>query len=133
MFYFFPDKETLQKGSAAENPSTKPETLEQLASDEHPYVRRCVARNPNTSQKVLQLLACDGDWVVRNYVAENPNKNYVIERLLDMTEKVCGNKETPIESFDTFEFYTFLNVASVEELEGNYLKPETLTQILTTK
>jgi hypothetical protein len=109
MFYFPPDDKTLQKYSFAQNPNTPTRTLEQLATDENSSVRRCVAQNPNRTE--------------------------LIERLVFMTDMFYENKQTPtpIESLDTFEFYVFLNVASVEELEGNYLKPETLSQIFTAK
>ncbi len=110
-FYLPPDDKTLQKYSFAQNPNTPTKTLELLATDENSGVRACVA--------------------------ENPNRTELIERLVFMTDMFYENKQTPtptpIESLDTFEFYVFLNVASVEELEGNYLKPETLSQIFTAK
>jgi hypothetical protein len=135
MFFFYlpPDDKTLQKYSLAQNPNTPPETLEFLATDEDRNVRRYVAQNPNTPQEILKLLATDEYSYVRYWVARNPNRTELIERLVFMVDMVYENKQTPIESLDTFEFYVFLNVASVEELEGNYLKPETLSQIFTAK
>jgi hypothetical protein len=133
MFYFLPNEETLQKYDDALNPNTPQEALERLATDEDKYTRFCVAKNPNVAQKVLEVLATDKSFTVRARVAMHPNRTELIERLVYMTEKVYENKETPIESLDTFDFYRFLEVASIEELEGNYLRPETLTQILTTK
>ena len=133
MFYFPPSEKTLEKYSLAQNPNTPPETLEFLATDENYRVRRYVAQNPNTPQESLQLLATDEYSLVRYCVAQNPNRTELIERLVFMTDMFYENKQTPIESLDTFEFYVFLNVASVEELEGNYLKPETLSQIFTAK
>ena len=133
MFYFLPNEETLQKYDDALNPNTPQEVLERLATDEDKYTRFCVAKNPNVAQKVLEVLATDKSFTVRARVAMHPNRTELIERLVYMTEKVYENKETPIESLDTFEFYVFLKVASIEELEGNYLRPETLTQIFITK
>jgi hypothetical protein len=136
MFYFLPNEETLQKYNDALNPNTPQEVLERLATDEDRYVRSCVARNSNTSQEILQQLATDKSFTVRARVAMHPNRTELIERLVYMTEKVYEietYQETPIESLDTFDFYRFLEVASVEELEGNYLKPETLEKIFITK
>jgi 3-methyladenine DNA glycosylase AlkC len=101
-----------QKLEAALNPNTTPEILEQLATDQHYYVRAHVAENPNTPQKTLELLATDEDWYVRSCVAnnlnitpetlqqlatdrscfvrdlvtENPNRTELIERLVLMTD-----------------------------------------------
>lgn len=133
MFYFPPDDKTLQKYSFAQNPNTPQAVLERLSTDEDSYTRCCVAQNPNVPQKVLEVLATDKSSSVRRRVSIHPSRTEVIERLVSMTEKVYGNNKTPIESLDTFEFYVFLEVASIEELEGNYLRPETLTQIFTTK
>jgi len=136
MFYFPPSEKTLQKYDDALNPNTPQEVLERLATDEDKYTRFCVAKNPNVAQKVLEVLATDKSFTVRARVAMHPNRTELIERLVYMTEKVYEietYQETPIESLDTFDFYRFLEVASVEELEGNYLKPETLEKIFITK
>ena len=127
------DKDSSVRYWVARNPNTPQESLQLLATDESYYVRSCVVRNPNTPTKTLELLATDENSGVRACVAENPNRTELIERLVFMTDMFYENKQTPIESLDTFEFYVFLKVASIEELEGNYLRPETLTQIFITK
>jgi hypothetical protein len=132
-FYFPPSEKTLEKYKVAQNPNTPQAVLERLSTDEDSYTRCCVAQNPNTPQETLKLLATDEYYGVRARVAQNPNRTELIERLVFMTDMFYENKQTPIESLDTFEFYVFLKVASIEELEGNYLRPETLTQIFITK
>jgi 3-methyladenine DNA glycosylase AlkC len=62
-----------EKIELAQNPNTPQETLQVLATDEHPYVRRGVAHNPNTPQETLKVLATDEDYCVRYWVAKNPN------------------------------------------------------------
>jgi 3-methyladenine DNA glycosylase AlkC len=70
----------------AENPNTSPEILEQLASDESFYVRRCVASHPNTPPKVLEQLATDEEYYVRWSVALNPNTPRYLKKYLKIQE-----------------------------------------------
>jgi hypothetical protein len=122
-----------QKLRAAKDPNTLPETLTKLATDENFLVQKRVALNPNTPVEALELLATNESGYVRDGVAQNPNKTELIERLLYLTDPFNKNDQKPIETLDMFQFYKFLNVASVEELEGNYLRPETLEKIFITE
>ena len=74
------------------NINTSPETLDSLANDAGPYIRRNVAGNPNTLPETLERLANDGFYWVRYWVAKNPNtpqyiKDYLkIKRILNCYE-----------------------------------------------
>ncbi len=56
----------------ASNPSTPPEVLTELATDDRWQVRKAVATNPSTPPEVLIQLASDKDWDVREAAAGNP-------------------------------------------------------------
>ena len=54
---------------AARHPHTAAATLERLARDQAPYVRRGIARNPATPAQTLEQLAGDREADVRQFVA----------------------------------------------------------------
>lgn len=57
----------------AGNPSTPPEVLDTLARDSDEDVRHAVAMNPSTPPKALTLLAFDRRLLVRMEAESNPN------------------------------------------------------------
>jgi len=62
-----------ERCEVAQNPSTPPAALQELARDADEYIRYWVAHNPSTPPAALQELARDKDWYVRWGVARNPN------------------------------------------------------------
>jgi len=82
----------------ATNPNTQPETLERLANDEDCYVRSRVAENINTPQESLKNLANDNNRTVAYYARNNKNYNNPMK-------------------LETFEFFEWLENASIEDLE----------------
>lgn len=70
------------RGSVAENPNTSLETLTALSKDENVEVRRHVADNPHTPQEVLMELAQSNDVRTRQYVATNPSTSLEILQML---------------------------------------------------
>ena len=108
----------------AENSNTSPETLARLANDEDYEVRRNVAINPNTPIKSLEHLANDVEWIVRSYVAENLNtpqeslKNLANDDDWDVAYFARNNENynNPMK-LETFEFFEWLENASIEDLE----------------
>jgi len=70
------------KYSLARSFTTIPQTLELLANDDNPYVRRRVANNPNTQPEILERLAKDKEYMVRGRVAQNPNTPQYIKDYL---------------------------------------------------
>ena len=65
--------ETIIRAMVAENKSTPPKILSELAHDTERNVREAVARNKNTPIEVLSKLAVDSDWRVRRVVAGMSN------------------------------------------------------------
>jgi hypothetical protein len=72
----------------AENSSTDPATLQELAQHEEPSVRAAVGENQNTPSEVIEELACDHSLDVRYMLAENPATP------VDVLEKLA-NDENP--------------------------------------
>lgn len=64
---------TTLSAEVAQNPSTPPKVLAELARDTNKYMRKMVARNPSTPPEVLSELARDPNKGVREAVAENPS------------------------------------------------------------
>ena len=67
------DRDSYVRRCVAENPNTKPETLDVLSRDKNTYVRCYVAYSPNTKPETLDTLSQDEDAYVRHWVAEHPN------------------------------------------------------------
>ena len=108
----------------AENSNTSPEILARLANDMNATVRLRVAYNLNTSPETLARLANDEDWVVRECVAENLNTpQESIKNLANDNNSVVAyyarnneNYNNPMK-LETFEFFEWLENASIEDLE----------------
>ena len=108
----------------AENSNTSPETLARLANDMNDTVRLRVAKHPNTSPETLAFLANDKDWVVRRCVAENLNtpqeslKNLANDNNSVVAYYARNNKNynNPMK-LETFDFFEWLENASIEDLE----------------
>jgi hypothetical protein len=108
----------------ARSRNTTPETLERLANDEDYCVRYYVAFNPNTPIEILARLANDKDWGVRSHVAENINTpTKTLERLANDNNRTVAyyarnnkNYNNPMK-LETFEFFEWLENASIEDLE----------------
>lgn len=84
--------------NVAENPSTPPRILEELAYNPDPDVREAVADNPNTPCDTLWCLACDDNPDVRYAMAENHNLPIaMLESLtLDDNPYVCARAHTTL-------------------------------------
>ena len=108
----------------ARNPNTPPEILARLANDNDYYVIQYVAGNPNTPPETLERLANDEDYGVLYCVAENPNtpqeslKNLANDNNRTVAYYARNNKNynNPMK-LDTFDFFEWLENASIEDLE----------------
>jgi len=93
-----------EKFELAQNPSTPPEILAELAKDKDEFVRINVAGNPETPPEILVELAKDIDKYVRIRVAYNPNTppESLVELAKDEDEEVRlyikRNPSTPPET-----------------------------------
>lgn len=74
----------------AANPSTPPQTLEQLSINHISGVRAIIAGNPSTWTETLARLAKDTDDQVREAVANNPHISF------DILEHLVGDVNTKI-------------------------------------
>jgi hypothetical protein len=77
----------MDKFELAINPSTQPDVLIKLSTDDDWRVRRNVALNRNTTPEMLEKLAVDEELYIRSLTAKNPNtpkyiKTYIHYELL---------------------------------------------------
>lgn len=84
--------------NVAENPSTPPTILEELAYNPDSEVREAVADNPNTPSDTLWCLACDENPDVRYAMAENHNLPAALLESLTLDENpyVCARAHTTL-------------------------------------
>ena len=81
--------------------NTSAEILDQLSTDENPFVRVRVAAHMNTSAETLMMLSKDETPLVKQFVAEHlttPTDTLVeLSEDSDLSYWIAGNPNTPAE------------------------------------
>ena len=90
------------KISAAEDPKTSAEVLEELANHSYEEIRKSVAQNPKAPLKLLEKLARDEDPSVRAAVTKNPKIT------LETLEKLARDENPSVRAAVAENFKTTL-------------------------
>ena len=99
-----------------QDPNTSAEILDQLSTDENPFIRVRVAAHMNTSAQTLARLSNDETPLVKQFVAEHLNTpvDTLVElsKDSDMSYWVSGNPNTPVELLNKFSKDEHENIRS---------------------
>ena len=130
---------TEERENLAMDERTPPETLADLAEDEHEDVRVLVAHNLKASPEVLSKLAEDKSDYVRKFVAWNKNTPEVVLTKLSKNRDtavrcgVAGNPSTPPEVWNTLTKDRSHSVRKVAFASNPNTPPDVLAKLASDK